>query len=67
MDFINAVKIWEEIFSFLDHLFWIGCHKLSLLPGKKIPSGVNVLKNVLKISDITNKDFSQLKFFQRDE
>ena len=39
----------------------------SLLQRKYFPSGVNVLTNGLKISDISKKGFFQLQFFQSDE
>ena len=37
------------------------------LPGKYFSSGVNVLTNGLKMSDISKKDIFQLKFSQTDE
>ena len=55
------------MFSFLDHCIWIDSDKLSLLSGKYFWSGVSVLANDLKISDITKKDFFQLKFSERHE
>ena len=39
----------------------------SELPGKYFSSGVNVLTNGLKMSDISKKDIFQLKFSQTDE
>ena len=36
--------------------------KTKFLPREYLSSGVNVLTNGLKISDITKKDFFQLKF-----
>ena len=39
----------------------------SLLQRKYFLSGVNVLTNGLKISDITKNNFSQLQFSQSDE
>ena len=67
VDFRNALKSSEKIFSFSDNSIWIGCGKFSLLPGKYFSSGVNVLTNGLKISDITKKNFLQLKFSQCDD
>ena len=39
----------------------------SLLPQKCLSSDINVLPNDQKISDITKKDFLQLKFSQSDQ
>ena len=60
-------KIEKKIVSFLDDCIWIGSGTFSLLPEKYLSSDVNVLPNGLKISDITKKDFLQLKFCQSDQ
>ena len=65
--FRNKVKISEKIFNFLDSCISTGCFQISLLPGKYLSSGVNVLTNGLQISDITKKDFFQLIFSQSDK
>ena len=59
--FRNTVEFWGKIFSLLDHWISIHCGKFSLLPGKYFSSHVNLLTNGLKISDIANKDFFELK------
>ena len=63
----NAVKSSEKIISFLNSLICIGCSKFSLLPGKYFSSGVNVLTNGVKISDIAKKEYLQMKFFRSGE
>ena len=60
-------KIQKKYFSFLDNFIWIGCGKLSLLQRKYFPSGINVLTNGVKISDLSKADFFQLQFIQNDE
>ena len=67
VDFRNAVKNAEKLFSFFDNFILIDSFKFSLLPGKYFPSGVNVLTNGLQISDITKKEFFQLKYSQSDK
>ena len=65
-DFTNAVNNSGKVFSFSDSFIWIGCGKLYLFERKWFSSGVNVLTNGLKISDITKKELSQLKFSEID-
>ena len=57
VDFRNAVKNWEKSCQFLDNCIWVGCRTFSLLPREYLSLRVNKLKNGLKISDITKKDF----------
>ena len=59
-------KVHKKIFTFLDNCISIGYRKFSVLQRKCFSSGVNVLKNGLKVSYITKKDFFQLKFSQSD-
>ena len=47
----------ENICRFLDNCVWIASLKFPLLPRQYLSSRVNKLKNGLKISDITKKDF----------
>ena len=65
--FQKCSKKLRKIFSFLDNLISIVCREFSLLQKKYFSSGVNVLTNGLKASDITKKDFFKLKFPQNDE
>ena len=57
----------EKVFYFLEHFFWIGYVKLSLLRREYLSSVVNVLSSGRKILDITKRDFFQLYFFNRDQ
>ena len=47
----------ENVFCFWNNSIWIGCVKLSVLRREYLPSELNVLKNSLKISPFTKKDF----------
>ena len=61
VDFGNAVKISEKIFNFLDTFIY------RLYRENFFSLGVSVVTNGFKISDITKKNFFQLKFFQSAE
>ena len=57
----------RKSFNFLDNFILIGVGKFSILQRKYFSPGVNVLRNGLKISDISKEDFFQLTFSQNDE
>ena len=67
MDFRNAEKNWEEVFSFWDNSIWISSVKLSLLCREYLSSAVNVLTNRLRIFHSTKKNFSQLNYVHSDQ
>ena len=52
------LKIEKKFFCLLDSYIWIRYDKFSLLQTKCLSSGVNVLRNSLKISHVTNRDIS---------
>ena len=67
VDFRNGGRNAENIFHFLGNSIGIGNHELSLLERKNLSSAVNVLKNSLKVSNITNRNIFQLNSPQSNE
>ena len=56
----------RKTFSCLDNCIWIGCFKIFLLSREYLSSGVNLLRNGIKILDTTKTDIFKLKFSQSD-
>ena len=67
LDFENAIKNREKVFSFWDNCMWMGCIKLSLLGRKHLPTALIVLTNRLKLSHITVGDFFELNGLPVDQ
>ena len=67
LDFKNAQKNSEKVFSFPDYCIWIGCVKLSLLRREYLPSALSVLGNSLDILHITNRNFLKVNCLHRDQ
>ena len=60
-------KKWDNLFRFWDHCIWKYCYTLSLLRGEYLLSAVNRLTNSPKILHISQRDFLNLDFLQRDQ
>ena len=54
-------------FSFWDNSIWKCCNKLPLLTREYLPSAVHGLTNSPKILHITQRDFFNLNYLQRDQ
>ena len=63
----NGKRIWENIFRFWDNCIWKCCNKLSLLRREYLLLAVNGLTNRPKILHITDRDFTNLNCFHRDQ
>ena len=57
----------ENIFRFWDNCVWKSCYKLPLLRRQYFSSEVNVLANSPKTLDITQRDFFDLNFLNKDQ
>ena len=58
----------KKVFPFWDKIVWSCCQKICILRREYLSSGVNVIKNSLKISDVTKADIFQLddlKFIEK--
>ena len=60
LDFKNAGKNRENVFSFCDNSMRMGCIKLSLLGREHLSTALIVLTTRLNLSHITKRDFLQL-------
>ena len=60
LDFENAEKNSERVFSFWDNWMWMGCIKLCLLGREHLSAALVVLTNSLKLFHITKRDFLTL-------
>ena len=67
INFKDPAGNWERTFCFLHNSIWIGCCKLSLLQREYLPYAINVWTNSTKILDMTNRDFSEPRFFMGAE
>ena len=63
----NAKKSSENIFRSLHNSIWKCCNKLPLLRREYLSSAVNGLTNSPKILHITQRDFFNLNYIQRDQ
>ena len=63
LNFKNAAKNSERVFSFSDNCIWIGIVKLSLLRTQYFSSAANVLTSSPKILHVNKRDFFQLSWF----
>ena len=60
----NTIKNWQKVFRFWDKVVWNCCQKICILRREYLSSGVNVLTNSVKISDVTKAAFFQLNIFR---
>ena len=60
-------KISEKVFGFSDNCIWIESSRFSQSWIGYLPSGVNVLKNISKISPNSRGDIFQINFPRNDE
>ena len=60
LDFINAAKNWEKVFSFWYNCIWIGIVKLSLLRRGYFSLRANVLTSSPKIEHVNKRYFFKL-------
>ena len=60
-------KNWEKVFRFSDNCIWIGSWKFSQPWTVYLPSAVNVLTNIPKISFNTRGEIFQINFTQNDK
>ena len=67
LDFGNAGKNSEKVFSFWDNCLWMSCIKLSLLGRQHLSTALAVLTNSLKLFHITERDFLQLNCLLVDQ
>ena len=67
LDFENAEKNWEKVFSFWDNCMWMGCFNLSLLGRGHLSMGLIVLTNSLKLFQISKNDILQLNCLPVDQ
>ena len=67
IDFRNKAKYSDKLFYFLDNCIWIDNCKLSLLQGRCLWSGVNMLTKKPNILVINKRHIFQLHFPQGDE
>ena len=58
--FRNAIENPHKVFPFWEKVIWSYCQKICILRREYLTSGVNVLTNNLKISDVTKADFFEL-------
>ena len=58
--FGEAIKNPRNVFSSWDKSVWSCCQKICILRREYLSSGLNVLTNSLKISNVTKADFFQL-------
>ena len=63
LDFKNAAKNWEKLFSFRDNCIWIGIVKLSLLRTGYFSLTANVLTSSPKILHVNKRHFFTLNWF----
>ena len=61
------MKFLVKIFDFLDNYIWIGYAKFSPEWKKYFSSTVNVLTNIMKISDLSKRNICRLNSFLIDE
>ena len=67
VDFKNAAKNCEKVFSFPDNCIWIGIVKLSLLRTGYLPLAANVLRSSTKIWHVNKREFFNVNFFGSDQ
>ena len=67
LDFENEEKNWEKCFSFWDNCMWMGYIKLSILGREHLPTALIVLRNGLKLSHITKRDFLEVNCVPVDQ
>ena len=67
VDFKNAAKNCEKVFSFPDTCIWIGIVKLSLLRTGYFSSAANVLTSSPKIWHVNKRDFFEQDFLASDQ
>ena len=60
LHFENTLKNPEKVFSFWDNCMWMGSIKLSLLGREHMSTAFILLRNSLKLSHITKRDFLPL-------
>ena len=67
VDFKNAKKNWDNVFSFSDNIIWIDCVKLSLLRREYLSRAVIPLTNTSETSHISKRDLSQPNCLHNDQ
>ena len=63
----NRTKNWESVFRSSDNSIWIGRGKFSQCSIGYLPSAVNLLRSIPKISPNSTVDIFQINFCQNDE
>ena len=67
VDFQNAGKNPENVFSFWDNCMWMGCIKLSVFGREHVCTALIVLTNSLQLLHITKRDFLELNCLPVDQ
>ena len=67
LDCRNGTKNWEEDFRFSNNCIWFGSSKFSQSSIGCLPSALNLLRNISKISSNSTGDIFEINFSQKDE
>ena len=67
LDFKNARKSSEKVFSFREYCIWIGIIKMSLLRTGYLSSTANVLKGSPKTCHVNKRNFFQLSCLESSQ